>query len=54
VFHCSANPLGDPAALPGREQEFDVFGNLLQSLFIGFEKDVHVLVHVVVDGFWRM
>ncbi len=52
-------------ALPGRQQEFDIFGSELHS-FVVFEKtstctststsksvilDVHVVVDVAVDGF---
>jgi len=61
-----SNALGDPPALPGRQHKFDIFGSVLHSIFIGFEKavhvhehanvyvDVHVLVDVAVDGLWRI
>jgi hypothetical protein len=47
---------GDPPALPGRQQEFDIFESMLHSLSIGFEKDVYVheVVDVAVNGFLRM
>ena len=41
------DPLGDPPALPVRQQKFDIFGSVLRS-FVGFEKDVHVHEHVNV------
>ncbi len=60
VLH--SNPLGDLPALPGRQQEFDIFGSELHS-FAVFEKtstctstststsskSVIIDVHVVVD-----
>ncbi len=61
-----SNLLGDPPALPGWQQEFDIFGSELHS-FVVFEKtstctststttksvivDVLVVVDVAVDGF---
>ncbi len=49
----ATDPLGDPQALPGRQQEFDILVSAHHS-FVGFETDVHVhvLVNVAVDGFW--
>ncbi len=41
--------MGNPAALPGWQQEFDIFGSVLHPS-VGIEKDVHVLVDVAVDG----
>ncbi len=36
-----ANTLGDPPALPGWQQEFDISENVLHSS-VRFGKDVHV------------
>ncbi len=41
------NSLGVPPALPGWQQEFDIFGSVLHS-FVKFEQDVHVHEHVNV------
>ena len=34
--------------MPGRQHKVDIFGSVLHSLFIGFEKAVHVHEHVNV------
>jgi hypothetical protein len=38
------NPLGDPPALPGRQQQLGIFGSVIHSF--SFEKAVHEHVHV--------
>ncbi len=42
----TTDPLRSPRTLPGRQQEFDMFGSALHS-FVGFQRDAHE--HVNVD-----